>query len=98
MNEICLKTSDFSHPLPRIVNGFRLCPIESIPNSSGDSVFIWSITPNRSYRTFFFGSIDSAVDFAKKYKNNHSDKFWFNLFSRQYHFAYVCRNLDILCN
>lgn len=84
---------DFELPNPRLINGFRLIPVYSAPDSLGNKRIIWLINPNKSVRAFYFPNLESAMDFAKSHSNCHTDKFWFNKFKRQYHFMYVSRNI-----
>lgn len=81
MKDFLSKDLPFELPCSRVVNGFRLQPVWS----NHDSPFvIWLIQPNHSNRIFYFKNLDMALDFAKKYQNNHSDSFWFRKWSNYY--------------
>lgn len=70
-------------PLPRVINGFRLVASYYAP-LFGDFRVFWSITPNRSPHRFCFCSLSHAVDFAKRYKNCHTESFWSGVFVSVY--------------
>lgn len=84
-------------PLPRFVNGFRLFSL-SVSDESYIEKFYWCIRPNNTSQKFYFRTLSAAMDFAKRYRNCHSDKFWFNLkahypmFSEYNVLAYLTEN------
>ena len=79
-----------NQPLPRVINGFRLVP-KTYTTDNCSFRFVWYILPNCSARTFFFPNLKSAIDFALKYSNNHSDNFWLKRWSTLYSIDYAIK-------
>lgn len=61
-------------PCDRVINGHRL-----VAKLSPNGFWFWTTRPNRSQLTFCFAKLSSADAFCKQYVNEHSEKFWFNL-------------------
>ena len=68
MKEMLEQSPDL--PCTRVVNDFRLYPF-----FTGTKKIAWFIHPKNSPFRFAFSTLKDAESFAKKYSNNHTDKF-----------------------
>lgn len=87
MKEMLEQSPDL--PCTRVVNDFRLYPF-----FTGTKKIAWFIHPKNSPFRFAFSTLKDAESFAKKYSNNHTDKFWFYRHWPKLSLIYIASYLD----
>lgn len=94
LTEIVYQSSNSDLPNPRVVNGFRICPLSFLCSDNVSRV-VWYIRPNKSVRIFYFKDLKSAENFAISFSNNHNDSFWFKRWNRFFSISEVSKHLKV---
>lgn len=89
MEKFNLLEQDAQLPCSRVVNGFRIFPLFTPRHK-----ICFNIIPNNTRLMFSFCSLSNATDFALKFRNRHSDRFWFSQFYNFHSYCVTCNFLD----